>query len=195
MTDHKNIYHRALHLPVEPSEGFVDGIISSWNDPAKRGIIPFDPESHLVDFFENLGLVIAFAEAFYTPPGFRLGIHTDGRDPPSLPNRTKINWIYGARTSPMTWYVPNIPGYEGDNHVTPAGTVSRVFAPPFMDMAFEIAPHSPCLLNVGRPHSVANTTKDPRWCLSYTLGHAGNTRRILQWDDAVRIMGAYVVDG
>lgn len=193
MRDTGNHYHRAIRLPVEPSESCWQSMAERWSKPASRGIIPFEPEPHIRHWLHGLGVETVFSEAFYTPPGMRLGIHRDGRDPPGVRDRTKINWIRGADTSRMIWYETIAEAYEGDDHVTSGGTVSRTFSPYMVRQVFDVIPHSPCLLNVGRPHTVHNHTQDGRWCLSYTLG-VKDTRRTLQWPEAIEIFAPWMVD-
>jgi len=92
----------------------------------------------------------------------------------------------------MIWYETVTEGYEGEAHVTEGGTLSRIFPPGTLRYGFETVPHSPCLLNVGRPHKLNNNTPDGRWCLSYTLGTSEG--KSLQWQDAINILNPWIVD-
>jgi hypothetical protein len=187
-----NIYHRALSIPVSPDPAIIADCMSKWTDGTKRGIIPFE-EDHCIDaWLRQVDLCVAFSEAFYTPPGMTLGIHTDGRDGPQS-TRCKINWIYGAPGSRMVWFEPIDPDYTGIDHVTGAGTVSRIFEKHMIRKVLDIGPASPSLLNVGRPHTVVNHTPHRRWCFSYTIRDL-RTGKILQWHDAVERLKEWIID-
>jgi hypothetical protein len=191
MLHNAGLYYRAVQFPVNPSDACWESIHSQWTDLSARGHITFSPEEHISDWLQHLGIKVLFAEAFYTPPHFQIGIHRDGRDPPGLLNRSKINWIRGG-AGKMIWYETVTEGYEGEAHVTEGGTLSRIFPPGTLRYGFETVPHSPCLLNVGRPHKLNNNTPDGRWCLSYTLGTSEG--KSLQWQDAINILNPWIVD-
>ncbi len=181
----ENIYHMPLETDVSPDPEIMARIRNEWSRLDQRGIIPYQGDRLVADWLGRFDLGIAYSEAFYTPPGMTLGIHTDGRDQSGpYSNRCKINWIYGAPGSRMVWYEPTSSDYMGKDHVTKAGTVSRVFEMEMISKVFEIEPRSPSLLNVGRPHTVVNDTPHQRWCFSYTIRDL-RSGHILQWPEAI----------
>jgi len=186
----ENIYHQPLAIPISPDPEIIAQCMSKWTDCTKRGIIPFSGDNIVSSWLRTIELDVAYSEAFYTPPGMTLGIHTDGRDGPNA-TRCKINWIYGAPGSRMVWFEPVEEGYTGVDHVTSAGTVSRVFEPHKIRKVLDMEPASPSLLNVGRPHTVINHTPHRRWCFSYTIRNL-RTGKILQWADAIDRLGPWI---
>jgi hypothetical protein len=188
----ENIYYLPIISPVEPDLTIRERIITEWKSFDQRGIIKYEGDQVINSWLNTFDLAVAYSEAFYTPPGMTLGIHTDGRDKSGpYSNRCKINWIYGAPTSVMKWFAPISDEYTGIDHVTKAGTVSRVFEKHMIKEVFSSKLKSPSLLNVGRPHTVVNDTPEQRWCFSYTIRNLRNGG-ILQWSDAIKILDSVI---
>ncbi len=138
-----------------------------------------DVDPVVIDFLADVGITISHAEGFLTPAKQLLPIHVDG---PEINNIAKLNWQWQAQGSWMLWWKLKR-NAEAKLHTTGIGT--RYLKAEAAD-CIPIYRHqikTPTLVNVGTPHSVINTTAEPRWVLSLVLWDIDDDRA-LKFDEA-----------
>jgi hypothetical protein len=125
-----------------------------------------DIDQRLIDFLAAYHIKIGHAEAFYTPPKRFLPIHVDHD---KFSDLAKMNFVYGANGSTMSWWELNDPNFEPLVRLTSVGTKYIYVNQDDAHMVETVQVGRPTLVNVGRPHSVSNTTPAMRFCLSLVM--------------------------
>jgi hypothetical protein len=179
-----NIYCKDLLIdfvidtkPIEDAK-----LIVTEKDSIKGGIFPIkEQDSRFVSLLNTLDLAIVHSEIFYSPPGAKLFIHIDG---PSLGKPIcKINWIFGADGSFMTWYKLKDETTTMSVSKTAIGTDYLFLKEEECDESWRAEVRQPSLINAGIPHSMTNPTNEYRWCMSYVIADK-RTKSLLRWEDA-----------
>ena len=142
-----------------------------------------------MNFLADHGLTVMFSELFYTAPNIQRNIHIDG-DTLGM-GIFNLNWIYGANGSTMKWYEPK-EGYTPWLQPTFAGTYCYHFDKNKCDLLYETEIKHPCIVHTGIPHTVFNSTNEPRWCISYTIGDS-ETGRLVTWNRLVIKLENYFI--
>jgi hypothetical protein len=145
-------------------------------------------DPNFINFLKLNSLEVRHAELFYTPPGGKQTIHIDHD---IICNSTKINFVYGGDGSTMQWWEPKDLTEELEYKLTSIGTKYIHFERDKCNMVWRSPVGKGTLLNVGRPHSVYNSSNEGRWCMSYLLTDLVTTRA-LQWKDAVQRLKSYL---
>ena len=172
-------------------------------EPNKQWMTRIKPDSELNAFLAQFDLTCNQARIFYTPPGGTLRVHADCNTPIKGPedfvdpdnnqysHTIKINWVFGAPTSTMSWWRPNDASGIGDQIVTVVGSPYIPFVEENCTKIWSEHITDPCLLNVGQPHSVENETTEGRWCMSFAISDR-DLSKLLTWEDVCERLKDYI---
>ena len=98
MSPMSNWYHRYLNLPFTISPL---SIFKEEGKTIKHFYINDYPIYPAEDWFNDLGIILALKEVFYTPPNSKIPIHTDhGR----YTHHAKINITWGPEEGVIQWW-------------------------------------------------------------------------------------------
>jgi len=198
----ENYYHRYLKLPFEITKPPIfdtdPGNITHVDlTPRHSGQTeveqsPWD-DTEVREWIESLGLRLIHTEAFFTPPGQKIPIHTDDLDRDHI----KINLTWGPEEGVTRWWNSDnqmqvqdtkhaFALLNGDTSLTEQ--MSRDMEDPDNDFSknrdysqtpFRIAreeestlilernTNTPSILNVGELHSTYNPTNEGRWTICF----------------------------
>ena len=150
---------------------------SSWH-----ATIPTDGlDPRITEFLDGLGISVPHAEVFYSIPGLRRPIHTDGN---GLRDLCKINWVYGGAGSYMRWWIPINSGNGPIFRITSVGTKCIAYEDQDCRVIWKATVGFPSLVQVGVPHDMVNDGNEPRWCVSYVINDR-TTGNPLRWNESV----------
>ena len=206
-----NKYHRYINLPFElerPPEAY-----GTLDSPRHQDLPEWRPPE-VVEWLENLGLILGHVEIFYTPAGGEIPIHTDEL---YLSNQIKFNTTWGPEDGKIIWWegdkekVETLVNYLDDDVYDRFGeeTVSNfsdrengvvVVLPKKEDCVkvFEASTNRTSMVNVGQLHSTSSPEESGRWTLCF-VPHRYNPRTMesdyIQWDDALKIFNDYLEEG
>ena len=186
-----NIYCKDVIVNFVLDTTPIDCVKISNVDLTENGQFSFtELDNNLVQFLDKLGIVILHPEIFYTPPQLGINIHVDGTvvDANAI---CKLNWVFGAPGSYMTWWKLKDPNTQLNRHKTQIGTEYLLFDQHDCEVVWQQEIHQPTLINAGIPHNMHNPTEEARWCVSYALGDK-DTKQLLRWDDAVIRFSNYI---
>lgn len=216
-----NKYHRYINLPFElerPPEAY-----GTLDSPRHQDLPEWRPPE-VVEWLENLGLILGHVEIFYTPAGGELPIHTDEL---YLSNQIKFNTTWGPEDGKIIWWegdkkkveplvtkgnyldaddaeafaeesVQILEGGENGAVVIQLGAV--VVLPKKEDCVkvFEASTNRTSMVNVGQLHSTSSPKESGRWTLCF-VPHRYNPRTMesdyIQWDEALEIFDDYLEKG
>jgi hypothetical protein len=150
---------------------------SSWH----CSIPPDHMDPRITVFLSGINAWSPHAEVFYSLPGLRRPIHTDGGP---ISDLCKINWVYGGSGSLMRWWDPKDPTKAPKEGRTIVGSRYCSYDDDDCELAWESTVGFPSLVQVGIPHDMVNSSDEPRWCVSYVVSDA-TTREPIPWDRAV----------
>lgn len=140
-----------------------------------------DVDPALRRFLSDAHVAIAHAEIFFTPANGGIPIHLDDH---GYSDNVKLNFVYGAPTSTMSWWDVRDASKPWNILRTPIGTPYVLFNEADCVKVFSAPLAGPNLVNVGVLHSVENVSSEDRWCVSYVLCDDTTSHR-LRWPDAV----------
>ncbi len=193
----ENTFCRHLNLKFGPSlNDFKKSKTYSLMNLSKQSMVYLQPDRTLVEFLKTIDLTCRTARVFYTPSYSNLPIHVDNIEETTniknskdnqYSNTVKINWVFGAKNSTMSWWRPNDVEDAITISKTPVGSTYLAFDENKCTKIWSENITDPCLLNVGQPHSVENTTGEDRWCMSFVLDYI-DRNRTLTWDDACSML-------
>jgi hypothetical protein len=187
----ENVYCKDIEVDFVLDTTPIDNIKKTDYNPNENGQFSIvDLDSNLVRFLDNLGIEITHSEIFYTPPRLGINIHVDGTTV-DVNAICKLNWVFGAKGSFMTWWELKDPDTQLNQHRTPIGTPYLLFDQNDCEAVWRQEIHQPTLVNAGLPHNMHNPTEEARWCVSYALGDK-DTKQLLRWDDAVIRFSNYI---
>lgn len=129
---------------------------------------------NLIEYLDNHNLAIDHAAIFYAKPGFNAGIiHVDGEWfdlTKDWPSRCKLNYVLGDTSTVTSWYDVAL---ENRIRTTYAQTAVKskfyAFEPSICVEIERAALGTWHLFEAGVPHTITNSTANPRWCISYSL--------------------------
>lgn len=159
--------------------------------PNKLGHVVKDVSTidhRLVKFLSDHQIKIGHAEAFYTPPRCPLPIHIDSD---KISDLAKMNFVYGAKGSTMSWWALKNPGAPLPVKLTSIGTKYVLISPEDATLMHTVEIGRPTIVNVGRPHSINNSTPYMRWCLSLVMWGL-DVNRNLTIDECVERLKAHL---
>jgi hypothetical protein len=177
-----NPYFAPLKLPFE-----VDlRHLAEFDWPAERmGHVKVNGEladPRLLTLLDDAGYFVIHAESFHTPPNLQMRPHIDG--PVFGCDRTKLNFVYGGEGSHMVWWELKDPSFRPTANSNVVGA-KYISVPHHMCVeAARTKIIGPTLVNVGRIHSMENTSSERRWCVSLVLGIKGTQTRV-EFPDAL----------
>ena len=118
----------------------------------------------LIAILHNRGIIVNYAESFYSPPNFFQRIHTDnlGGD------YVKINFVYGGKGSRMNWYRVKEDVAPRKVEFTTVDTEFIPWETYMVDLVESDLLDYPSIVQAGCPHNVVNTN-DYRLCISLVL--------------------------
>ena len=206
-----NKYHRYINLPFElerPPEAY-----GTLDSPRHQDLPEWRP-TEVVEWLENLGLILGHVEIFYTPAGGEIPIHTDEL---YLSNQIKFNTTWGPEDGKIIWWegdkekVETLVNYLDDDVYDRFGekTVTNfsdrengvvVVLPKKEDCVkvFEASTNRTSMVNVGQLHSTSSPKESGRWTLCF-VPHRYNPRTMesdyIQWDEALEIFDDYLEKG
>lgn len=187
----ENIYCKDIVVDFELDTTPIDRIKQSEYNVAENGQFSVNAlDSNLINFLDNLNIVVIHPEIFYTPAGSGINIHVDGTAVDSNAI-CKLNWAYGAAGSYMTWWELKDSNRPLNQHTTAIGTQYLLFAYDDCKQVWKQQIGQPSLVNAGLPHNMHNPTNESRWCISYALGDK-TTGKLLRWDDAMILFSNYI---
>lgn len=164
--------HLPHHIPRPLTEEGMSALVHSTPDdvPGKYMVDHEDLKRLINPVFMNwieneIGLLIADVEIFYSPPNYFMPIHTDGEN---IHSEAKLNFMYGAPKSQMKWWMPK-EGAEARrskmDHDNAKAQVSELVWDVEDCMELDSTEVFCTLVQVGIPHNVVNLTL-PRKCVS-----------------------------
>lgn len=182
-------YFEHLKLPYEHDYSKI----AVWDDdPDSLGYTTRDTATmghEFVNLLAARGLYASHIALFHTPPHRLLPIHTDTY---IIPHFAKLNFVYGAKGSRMVWHRLK-PGYkivpqvtdDQKKYRTPTGSNVAYVGVPSSE-CFPVASAqigTPTLVDVGVPHSVLNSTREHRWCISIPMRSLDDDH-VLEFEEA-----------
>jgi hypothetical protein len=191
-----NNFHRYINLPFEVKK--PDLFSDVTKDVVKHEMLPLDfkEAAPIVDFLKDFDIICNHIEYFYTPPKGKILIHTDNG---YFDNMTKINVTWGPDEAVTRWWdCPNYRPLEfegGNEEVGETDSYHNVYTADEEDstLLYEANTNRPSLLNTGLFHSTYNPTDIGRYTLCLILFHK-DTKKNLQWDDALTLFSKYLSD-
>lgn len=190
----ENLYHCTLDFKFELDTRLIQAVQNSLVNTNEFQMFTVDVaelDHQLTVLLENLNLKVEFAQIFYTPPGMETAIHIDGGSAENTANRTKLNWVYGAKNSTMEWWHPETNIMDNTYTLSPAGTPYLMFDKNKCRRVWKAHITNPSLVNAIIPHNVNNSTNEGRWCLSIGLVTMDKNIRI-SWQDALVYFSDYI---
>jgi len=132
-------------------------------------------------------------EVFYTPPGGKLPIHSDGIQP--FIDFIKFNYVYDGEKSLMSWYELK-QDIQLDSDQTGINTSYTPINENQVNLIYKSNMEKPSLINAGKPHGMSNIENDKgRWCVClipcYKNKINNGTSRI-EFNDALSIFSKYI---
>jgi hypothetical protein len=199
--ENKFCHHLALDIKLELTSLMQCKLIALAK-PNNQWMTRIKPDEALNNFLKPFNLVCNQARVFYTPPGGTLRVHADCTEKTSqadyvdvennqYTHTNKINWVFGAKESTMTWWRPNNASGIGEQLVTVVGSPYIPFVEENCTKIWSEHITDPCLVNVGQPHSVENTTTEGRWCMSFAISDIDLTKT-LTWEDVTDRLKDYI---
>jgi hypothetical protein len=177
--------------------------IQESHDMNKQSVARIHPDPALIKFLKQFNLTCNQARIFYTPPRGKLRVHADSghkitgaEDFVDVANNqythtVKINWVFGAESSTMSWWKPLDASGIGELLTTTVGSPYISFDENKCTKIWSEHITEPCLLNVGQPHSVENNTFEGRWCMSFAISDI-DSQKVLTWEDACERLKNYI---
>ena len=162
----ENLFHRYLQLPfdITPPSFFKEHFDSVQHEELDPNNYP-----HVLDFFDRKGLEIFECDCFYTPPGDRIGIHTDYHE---FTNHIKLNQTWGPEEGAVRWWhsdkiirVTNPDAIEDEEVITAKDDDC--------ELIFQANTNRPSMINAGRLHSTYNPTEQGRWTICFVPCYKG----------------------
>lgn len=180
----QNIYCNKLKLDIPPLVESYD-ITSVQDSHTSVSLDQIHPKMR--EWLDRMGINVIWAEIFYRKPGDHGGVHTD-----STPGDfTKINWIYGGKSSRMFWYTVTDPkAIDRKPNITPVDTNYTSFKMSEVKPVYSEELLGVYLLQVGAPHLVLNPRED-RYCICFVL--ADKTGKRLTMLESYEILKDYIV--
>ena len=185
--DSHNIYHRYLNLPFEikKPQCFEE------NPPDIKHIVDLDYDAQEMNLFlSTLGLRVAKCEAFYTPPGKKIPVHTDGD------NFVKINKTWGPELAVTRWFeLRQDAALIGDPNKIFLGraygdSVKRADEEQ-CDLVYQACTNVASLVNVGIFHGTYNPSSEQgRWTLCFDLAEIGGGN--ITWLQSLRYFKDFI---
>lgn len=182
-----NWYHRYLNLP------FTIGPLDMFKEEGKRikhfyiNDYPFYP---VEEWFNDLGLILALKEVFYTPPHSKIPIHTDHG---AYTHHAKINITWGPEEGVIQWwksektYRKKMLGYAGATSEFHDNLWAKEED---CDFLYEANTNKPSLVNIGMLHGTNNPTDRGRWTLCFVP--QDQRGKFIHWNDALEIFKNYL---
>jgi hypothetical protein len=180
----QNIYCNKLKLDIPPLVESYD-ITSVQDSHTSVSLDQIHPKMR--EWLDSMGINVIWVEIFYRKPGDHGGVHTD-----STPGDfTKINWIYGGKSSRMFWYTVTDPkAIDRKPNITPVDTNYTSFRMSEVKPVYSEELLGVYLLQVGAPHLVLNPSED-RYCLCFVL--TDKTGKRLTMSESYEILKDYIV--
>jgi hypothetical protein len=150
-----------LNLNINPVNIDYSNLKKSYQ--TKIQLENLNPE--LISILHNRGMIVNYAESFYSPPYFFQQIHTDNLGGDYI----KINFVYGGKGSQMNWYRIKEDITPKKVHFTTK--VSTKYIPwetNAVDLIESDLLEYPSIVQVGCPHNVVNRG-EYRLCISVVL--------------------------
>lgn len=180
--------HQYLELPVMPE---IDLFSLFPENPDKLNHVAIDPKTMLnkefVDFIENIaGLRVPSWEAFYTPPGGRIWIHSDSD---KIDDFARLNMSWGP--GEFVWWKPK-KGIKLEPITTTFGVNYLRAEPEDCEVVHRAVIDKPSLVQVGMLHSTWNPGPTGRWTLAIPLAEKSEPKRVT-FELAVAMFSDYVI--
>ena len=182
-----NWYHRYLNLP------FTIGPLDMFKEEGtqiKHFYINDYPFYPVEEWFNDLGLILALKEVFYTPPHSKIPIHTDHG---AYTHHAKINITWGPEEGVIQWwksektYRKKMLGYAGATSEFHDNLWAKEEDCEFL---FEANTNKPSLVNIGMLHGTNNPTDRGRWTLC--LVPQNQRGQFIHWNTALEIFKDYL---
>ena len=187
MSPMSNWYHRYLNLPFTISPL---SIFKEEGKTIKHFYINDYPIYPAEDWFNDLGIILALQEDFYTPPNSKIPIHTDhGR----YTHHAKINITWGPEEGVIQWwksdktYRKKMLGYADASSEFHDNLWANEEDCEFL---YEVNTNKPSLVNIGMLHGTNNPTSRGRWTLSLVPQDQGG--KFIHWNSALEIFKDYL---
>lgn len=131
-----------------------------------------DISKELHTFFNSFNFRIVVAEVFYTYPNGVGNIHSDLN---KQGDYSKINWVFGGKSSIMNWYRVKDQTI-GSINTTTINSYSIHYPDDSVDLVHSQVVGCPSLVQVGCPHHIVNASEE-RFCLSIVFHDAISNKR------------------
>jgi hypothetical protein len=185
----KPYVHQYLDLPVMPEINLFELFPEN---PNELNHVEVDPNTMLnkefVDFIENIpGLRVDFWEAFYTPPGGRIWIHSDQDH---FTDIARLNITWGPEDSKLIWWEPK-KGVELEPITTTFGVDYLRAEPEECNEIYSAVINKPSIVQTGILHSTYNPGPTGRWTLALPLAERSSPKYV-SFELAVAMFADYL---